>query len=392
VGFADLEWYQAAGATIDALYREELHRPAEWAGSVNWLFHAREHGWTADEIRAAIRTSPEWHAVHDKPARPAPVPQAPLPPFDASDGFGDVHTVPPPELVIPSGPDLMFLRADFAGVRVGGTPPFLVGANSTPLDMLMTPMAPMYPREWQDRILTAHAERGYTHFVVASQGWNMQPSGDNAGNNFAWTPAQFVEWCRYVQSWGFYVVYWAPADVDAYLTAAVDAHAIDWLILGKEVDTTVRIAETYHAQLDAALAVVGDLPVAAHFTANYPKGSPKSTFFDGRSMPGFDAYDGRVHLMWQAHQNDSAGKQAAMLYYARMRVNVGGTEGIGRLAPNSRVYAFETMATAQLYGTAGEAYGNLRSLELLYATRRDDRIRPMSGFGNGCRLPDGRAL
>jgi hypothetical protein len=354
MAFADLEWYQMVASTIDAIYREELLRPPDFGGAVNWVYHAREHGWTAEQIRAAIRESPEWHAVHDKPPRPTPVQQSPLPPFDTSDAFGDVHTVPPPELVIPSGPDLMFMRADFAGVRVGGTPPFLVGANSTPLDMLMTPMAPLYPKEWQDRILTAHAEHGYTHFVVASDGWNF------AENGFSWTPQQFAEWCAYVQSWGFYVVYWGPAvAADPYLLAALPH--VDWYIAGEEVDSKLT-KEQYDTVLDWLVANTS-LPIGAHFTANYPEGFPRDTM-----ITDWNKYDGRVHLMWQANQHDSAGKQAAMCYYARERVNLGRVGGNGQLAPNSRVYAFETMATAQLYGQADEPYGNLRSLELLYAT------------------------
>ena len=285
----------------------------------------------------------------------------------------------------------MFLSADFAGVNLDanrwipklGPVPYLSGANTTPITMLMTPMLPMYPKGWQDACLTEHAERGYWHFVVASQGWNMPQNG------FHWTPAQFVTWCQYVQrTWGFYVVYWGPEQAnDPYLAAAVNAHAIDWLIFGEEVDSR-NTAEGYAQQLDAVLAgPANGLPTAAHFTSNYPEGFPRDTF-----LTNWSKYDGRVHLMWQANQNNSAGQQAAMLYYARMRVNLGTVGGNGLLAPNSRVYAFETMATNELYGRSTEEYGCLRSLELLYATRLDPRIRPMAGFGNGCRFPDGDPL
>lgn len=320
--------------------------------------------------------------------RPAPRPHAPLPPWDASDAGGIVHTTPPPELVIPPGPDPRFLRADFAGVTLDPARwppiPVLAGANTTPVSMLMTPMAPLYPRAIQDAILTEHAERGYTHFVVASSGWNFPENG------FSWTLGQFVAWCRYVRSWGFYVVYWGPVVLgDPFLRAAVDAAAIDWHIVGEEVDTKVT-AEQYTAILDDALAVTANgCPSGAHFTANYPEGFPRDTF-----LTTWGAYDGRLHLMWQANQDDSAGKQGAMLYYARQRVNLGLVGGTGEPAPNSRVYAFETMATAQLYGTCTEAYGNLRSLELLYTTRRpeDVCVAPVAGFGNGCRLPDGHPV
>jgi len=328
--------------------------------------------------------------------RPPPTTHKPLPPFDPDDAGGDVHRVPPPELVIPTGPDNLFLRADFTGVcldlarwgfRIDFNHNWLIGANSTPFNMLMTPMAPMYAQPVRDAMLTEHAERNYTHFVVASGDWNMPENG------FSWSPAQFVAWCAYLRSWGFFVVYWGPAiHNDPFLAAAVNAGVIDWHIVGKEVESSMT-AEAYESVLDAALLITANgCPSAAHFSLNYPKGFPADTFFDGRSMKGWDAYNGRVHLMWQANSNELAGMQGANLYYARERVNLGAVEGNGRLALNSRVYAFETMATAQLYGRCTEEYGNLRDLELLYTTRRDDRIRPVSGFGNGARYPDGRPI
>lgn len=303
-----------------------------------------------------------------------------------------MHTVPPPELVIPSGPDPLFMRADFNGVMINtsrwGTPPVLIGANTTPVNMLMTPMAILYPRKFQDAILTEHAERGYTHFVIAPDGWDL------GANGFNMTPATLVQWARYVKSWGFYNVLW-QSNPDGNMTWAnvlASAGLLDWFIPGEEVDKKVS-AQQYNLVLQECLGL--GCPIGAHFTSNYPSGFPSDTFFDGTSMPSWGAYDGKVHLCWQASQNDSAGTQGARLYYARQRVNLGMVSPDGGSvpgAPNSRVITFETMATKQLYGQCDEAYGNLRDLELLYTTRTDARILPMSGYGNGCRLPDGSAI
>lgn len=284
------------------------------------------------------------------------------------------------------------MRADFNGVTINesrwGTPPVLIGANTTPVNMLMTPMAILYPRKFQDAILTEHAERGYTHFVIAPDGWNL------AQNGFQMTPTALREWARYIKSWGFYIVLWQsePNRDKTWANTLASAGLLDWYIPGEEVDRKVS-AQQYNAVLQGCLDF--GCPIGAHFTSNYPSGFPRDTFFDGTSMPAWGAYDGKVHLMWQADQNDSAGTQGARLYYARQRVNLGTISpdgGTSTGAPNSRVYAFETMATKQLYGQCDEAYGCLRSLELLYTTRLDTRIRPMSGYGNGCRLPDGRAF
>lgn len=294
----------------------------------------------------------------------------------------------PPELIIPPGRDNLFMRADFAGVtldpvRWGGIPPYLNGANSTPLTMLLSPMLILYPRKWQDAYLAESAERNLTHIVIADGAWNA------AENGYDGTPAQTVQWARYLRTWGFYVVYWRgmPTLDDPFLEALVDANVIDWSIPGEEVDSRVT-SEQYEAILDDTLAITANgVPVGMHTTANYPSGFPRDTF-----LVSWKKYDGRVHCMWQANDKDSAGTQAARLYYARQRVNLGwngdGPPVAG--APHSRTYAFETMATSQLYGQCGEAYGCLRGLELLYATRTDDRVLPMSGVGNGGnRLPDG---
>lgn len=320
------------------------------------------------------------------PSRPPLRPQPPLPPFDPDDSGGQVHTTPPPELVIPFGPDPLFLRADFNGVTLDesrwGVPPIFIGANTTPRSMLMTPMAILYPRHWQDAILTEHAERGYTHFVIAPDGWNL------AENGFEMTAQKLVDWAQYIRSWGFYVVLWRsfPFEYDGALDVLASAGLVDFYIAGEEVDSKVT-AEVYLSVLDGVLKY--GLPVGTHFTANYPSGFPRDTF-----LTDWSPYNGKVHLMWQADQTDSAGTQGARLYYARQRVNLGlvGDGEFSHPAPDCRVYAFETMATAQLYGQCDEAYGNLRDLELLYTTRLDDRIRAVSGFGNGCRLPNGTAI
>lgn len=319
--------------------------------------------------------------------RPVAKRHSALPAFDQSDSGGIVHTTPPPELSIPTGRDLMFMRGDFNGVEIDlgrwgfPTPPAgqtlfnVAGANSTPPGMIMTPMLPLYPRKLQDAVLTEHAERGYWHMIVASDGWNFTT------NQFSWSPQQFTNWCNYVKSWGFYVVYWSSAQIqNPYLSVA--RNTIDWHVCGEEVDTKMT-AEQYEAVLDDNLQLFGG-PTGAHFTDNYPEGFPRDTF-----LTNWSKYNGRVHLMWQANQNDSAGTQGARLYYARQRVNLGTVGGDGNPAPDSRVYAFETMATKQLYGQCTEEYGNLRSLELLYTTRDNLAIRAMAGFGNGCRLPSG---
>lgn len=331
--------------------------------------------------------------------RPAPQPHAALPPFDQDDGDGQVHTTLPPEQVIPPHfTDPCWMRADFNGVtldlaRWNAQPlPFLNGANSTPLSMLMTPMLPLYPSYWQDACLTEHAERGYDDFVVSSQPWNAEENGRY------FSPADMLAWCQYVKSWGFRVVLWyggrPPDGPDALVQTLFDADAVNFLIWGKEVDSQMT-SEEYDVSLQAIDRYVGGrVPIGAHFTADgdrqmgYPIGFPRDTFLNDWSP-----YDGRVHLMEQMSVEASAGRQGSSMYYARLHVNCGiGDAAKGPGAPNSRVIAFETMATAQLYGQCNEGYGCLRDWELLCGTRGNPKARPVSGFGNGGRYPDGSVL
>jgi hypothetical protein len=336
--------------------------------------------------------------------RPAPRRQPPLPPFDPDDRGGQVHRVKPIELDIPAR-DNLFMKADFNGVTLdlarwgipqpekGRTLLDMQGANSTPAAMLMSPMLILYPRKIQDAHLTESAERNLTHYVISQDAWNAEANGVSISQQ------QVVEWARYLRSWGFFVVYWrggTPVLNDPVLQALVNASVIDWYIAGGEVDRRGVTSEQYAGILDNALAITGrGIPIGAHFTANYPEGFPRDTF-----LINWADYDGQVHLCWQAEPTEPAGTQGARLYYARLRVNLGQIGGDGRLALNSRVCAFETMATAQLYaqeipgyGPCDERYGKLRTLQLLYTTRLDPRIRAMDGgFGNGCGLPSGDNL
>jgi hypothetical protein len=352
--------------------------------------------------------------------RPDPRPQPPLPPFDPNDAYGEVHTVLPPEQVIPPPfTDPAWLRADFNGVTLEGAYaptdsaaiianggvtittgrwaglriPFLIGANTTPPTMIMTPMLNLYPRAVQDAVLTEHAERGLDDLVIDPESWNGPSNGWTMGVGGE-SPSAVLAWCRYVQSWGFRVVLWRgdpTLGLDPMLQTLLEAGVVSFYVHGEEVDGKMP-SEAYERSLQGIDQHIGGrLPIGVHFTADggrhmgYPIGFPRDTFLNDWSL-----YNGRVHLCQQLDVDASAGLQGSSMYYARLHVNCGiGDAAKGPGAPNSRVIAFETMATNQLYGRCDEAYGCLRTWELLCGTRSDGRARPVSGFGNGGRCPNG---
>lgn len=335
----------------------------------------------------------------------------PLPAWDQSDEFGIVHTTPPPELVIPAKYDPLFFRGDFSGVTLQGTYtpagggwvmtsgpwnglyiPFLVGANSTPPTMIMTPMLPLYwalgYRKLVDACLTEHAWRNYSHLTWDQHPWNLEENG------MAFSIKQAIQWANIVKSWGFYNVMWSGEPFDAsnpMWNQLANAKAMDLAIVGEEVDSKVT-SEEYDAILRSLIlgGPLDGIPTCAHFTAGakggYPLGFPRDTF-----ITNWADFDGKLHLAHQANQNFSAGEQGADLVYTRRRVNLGGEGGDGRPAPNSRVILFEIEASNELPGKVNEEYGCLRSLESLYCPA-DPGMRMFAGCGDGLRYPDGSAV
>lgn len=67
--------YHAIADGIRDIYIQELNRLPDEGGWIEWFWHWREEGRDFDWIRARIRESAEWHAVHDAP----PVPDKPQP-------------------------------------------------------------------------------------------------------------------------------------------------------------------------------------------------------------------------------------------------------------------------------------------------------------------------
>lgn len=93
------------------------------------------------------------------------LPRDPLPAFPPGQYDRDLWFTPP------VGPDRRYCRGNFSGIDVAGAPPVVGGANATrpgrPTDLIFTPHLDRYPVEWQERILTAYASRGYTHIALS---------------------------------------------------------------------------------------------------------------------------------------------------------------------------------------------------------------------------------
>jgi len=131
---------------------------------------------------------------------PAPRPTLPLPP-------GNYDKVLP--FTPPAGPDKLFYRGNFCGVRVPGMrllPGMAgytvegwkdnkIGGKNPPF---MSIDVPRYTDDERQAILQAHADRGYTHFQLSighaiEQGLSI---------------ADYVSFANLVQSFGFFADHW----------------------------------------------------------------------------------------------------------------------------------------------------------------------------------------
>lgn len=335
--------------------------------------------------------------------RPQPVPQPSFLPFDADQGDGAVHTVLPPEQVIPRGYDIDFVRGDAWGVTLTETPPLVPGCNTTPPTMVMSYLLPWYWQNYNggkpfvDKILTAHALRNYSHFHLDRPTWLQAGLSDT----------QALDLIAYVQSWGFFTSFWAMGtgmpghtwdDVGPWATPLIQGlmrrglAAKTLYVVGEELNSYVVYGDQ---GLDNIVRQIGQLAAGSgmriplHFTSNYPGcygGDVSGLQQWWQKLKGLGAWG----MFWQGDPNDSVGAQGAHLWDSR--------KYLGAADPSLKVAAFELIGEAQLYGRFDEATGRRRGWELICCTRGDDNPRgaanapAIAGAGNGLSYPDGNPL
>lgn len=351
-----------------------------------------------------------------------PVPQVPgapagsfahltLLPFDASDpgGGGIVHTTLPPEQVIPPPPNRRWWRGDFGGVTldilpqnvvaqvpiINGLTPQQIGANTTPLNMMISFLLPWYTPVGQQIIVNAHRIRGYTHFHLDRHTWEA------AG----YTVTTILPLFQSLINQGFYVSWWALSSLDGHISnwaaaqpfiqpmvnalAAAGIANKCILIIGEELNSYTDPTPTGLDDIirnTCALTNPLDMDTYLHFTSNVDSWS--SAPFTQTSW--WAQWPGLLQgLCWQSNANDTAGTMGGHLYDARTY--------LGNADPNRlRVVAFETRAFAELFvpPTVPVHYTEQMTCrtdwELICTTRRpQDPFPPVAGAGNGIRYPDG---
>jgi len=320
--------------------------------------------------------------------RPKPKNQGQLPPFDLS---GDPHTNwPNNQRALPSGWDKRFWRGNAWSVTIPGLP-WVPGGSSQQPERVLTWFLDRYEPAWQTQILTAHAERGYTHFSLS---W---PDSRSYGQSLE----QFIATCRLVKSWGFYVhvflgskVYdpqdetwggWWGQVTAPVLQTLVSAGCVDIITPGWEWDGWNVPGDSTFAiyQGLAAIAVPAGIDVWTHFDIEYT-----SWFADG----------GNRFQWWDSMRGILTG----ILYQGNPFLNPDGSlvwsmgERQARAADtqNQDTFADGTFKFVYWEADAAEQFDNAHPTEAEAAMHGYLMLCSpggcaVNGFGNGCWLPDG---
>jgi len=359
---------------------------------------------------------------------PAPQPRGPLPPFDEGTWESiDAATAPTyhpvyTELPQPPAPygAARWWRGDAWGVTVEGLPAIPGGATGAAQSRVLTYLLDRYGRDWEDRILEAHRERGYTHVSLSPQ------------DSFAagMTPDDYVAMSVRVRQAGFHVHHllrskyytdpgrslrrrrlgthleapdlWGygtvrapldPAAMRPLIEALLDADAAQ--VFSPAWEMNFWSPDACRAMIDHDAAVIGmraliELHFFPHYISWQHPGETPTDFW----VQNYGKVDG---VLYQCDPAWSAGMMAARISDALNRLCPGGLWGLtdsGRGHPID-VVGWEVIATIQFNNgddgndrLADEDQGNLKGYELLGAPGG----MTVFGFGNGGRYPDGAVL
>jgi hypothetical protein len=267
--------------------------------------------------------------------------------------------------------------------------PFVPGGSSVHPERALTWFLDRWSPQWQQTILETHRRRGYTHFVLS---W--PDSRDGNGQSVA----QFVATATKVKEMGFYVVVflgskvydprdasaaeWAPR-IDPVLAALIAARAIDVAVVGWELDLWNVPGDRLQGIIDhvASITVPAGIRTYVHF-------SPHRISWqrDGETtLDWWNRQRGKLTgVLYQGDTSWTVGMFQARLNDVQVRFAQLGDSGFGHPFD---VVAFETVASLQFDGPTDEDRGDLTGYELLCTPGPV----PIMGFGNGARLPDGRA-
>jgi hypothetical protein len=332
-----------------------------------------------------------------------PVPQAPLPvwdpdTFESADPAHVPATWHPVYTTLreqPPGRRVDWWRGDTWGVTVPGLPFVPGGATGPAQERVLSWFLDRYGAAWEDRILRAHGERGYTHFSLSPDDTFAQGHSE----------AEYIAMARRVKDAGFFVHHlmrskdYNPSDVPPEWKADLIGRLLDAGVLDVHTPAWEMNAfnspEATRRLIDFDAAIVGtQARIMLHFYPHYISWQLNTE----TPMDFWHQNEGKVDgVLYQHEPFWSAGMMAARLSDGLNRLAPGGLWGLGESGRGHPfdLTSWEVTATQQFnndvdgnHRPADEDHGCLKGFENLCAPGR----MTVKGYGNGGRRPDGTAL
>lgn len=315
-----------------------------------------------------------------------PIPRGPLGPFDHASTDPQTGAPLPVATTLPytinPQPSILYRRENAWGVTVPNLPVIPGGADGPAKDRLLSWFIDRYSLSDQESALLTYAERGYTHFTLS---W---PDSRAVGQSID----DYVRTAKRVQSFGLWVDHHFfskdfdgqnpdPVSVYAVIDALRDAGAIDCATVGWELNA-FNSPEHIQTLIDGVCQQTEGIPTYLHFLPHYASwqgNHEKPTDFWVRQQ-------GKIQgLKYQCVPDWSVGMMQARINDVLVRLIRGGVWG---LPQTFDVIGWETIATLQFNNDADEDRGDLVGFETLCSPGP----MPLSGFGNGARMPDGAVI
>jgi hypothetical protein len=331
------------------------------------------------------------------PPPPHPIPRGPLPPFDPNSRDPETGAPLPVTTTlngsIPAFTDPDYLRANLWAVTLDGVPSIPGGASGAAQNRLLTYLLDRYPPAWQDRWLRTYAERGYRHF------WLSIP--DSRDGTHLSLP-QYLDLtkrvlavgllpCHFLRSKDYDGTNPAPSLVEPWVDALLTIGGIAWAASAWEA-SLFNSPEHFHALLTHDALRWPSIRWSVHLQDGYADYGPNGPAHGPIFWRDWCLPLGVRTLLYQMNPHWSAGMMQARGNDVSVRLIQGGLWG---LPATVRWIPFETIATDQFTNgldgdgrIADEDHGDLKGYETLCTPGP----LPPSGFGNGCRYPDGRVL
>ena len=337
-----------------------------------------------------------YNSIAARPVELVPCPS--LPPFD-HDSVDPQTGAPLPVYTTlreppPPTADVAWWRGDAWAITIPDLPPVDGGASGPAQSRVLTYFLDRYGSKWEDKILRAHLERGYTHISLSPQ--DSFAAGQSVDDYIAMSvnARQAGLFVHHLMRSKLYTANDPSlADVDALIDRLLEGDAMQVESPAWEMNYWSPVVVRRMIDHDAA-RIGTACRLMLHFYPHYISWQGNTETPTDFWKANFGKVDG---VLYQCDPGWTAGMMAARAKDCLDRLAPGGLWGLsdsGRGHPIDFT-GWEIIATKQFHNEldgdgrlADEDIGNLKGHEFTCAPGR----MTVKGFGNGGRLPSGDRL